>query len=57
MKEEMITVYVCERMGWDYFTYMSQPQWFLELIIGKLEIEAKREAKESSKVLHKIPRR
>ena len=23
---------MCKRMGWDYHTYMKQPQWFIETI-------------------------
>ena len=32
---------LCEKMGWDYQTYLSQPQWFLDLLFGKLEVDAK----------------
>jgi hypothetical protein len=32
-----------ERYGWDYHTYIQQPAWLLELIVHKMEIEAKKE--------------
>lgn len=41
MQSEMVTVAVCEHMGWDYITYLAQPAWFIDLIIGKLEIDTK----------------
>lgn len=25
-------VIICEKMGWDYFTYLNQPDWFIELV-------------------------
>ena len=36
-------VVICERMGWDHSTYVSQPKWFLDLLIGKYDIDAKNE--------------
>jgi len=26
-------VLLCQEMKWDYFTYMSQPSWFIDLLI------------------------
>ncbi len=26
----MVIVDICERMGWDYHTYMDQPYWFIK---------------------------
>lgn len=26
-------VYVCHNMGWDYHTYISQPEWFIEEVV------------------------
>ena len=34
-------VNVCEKMGWDFFTYMAQPKWFVDLIAAKMGVEAK----------------
>ena len=34
-------VAVCEKMGWDYFIYNEQPQWFIDLIIAKMNLDAK----------------
>ncbi|MGY3406096.1 hypothetical protein ACVWZV_002209 [Bradyrhizobium sp. GM5.1] len=39
----MLTVIICERMGWDYRTYCAQPKWFVELIIAKYDIDGKKE--------------
>lgn len=38
----MIIAIICEKYGWDYFTYESQPSWFIDLIIVKMEIDAKK---------------
>lgn len=37
----MLIAAVCEKMGWDYHTYMEQPVWFLRLLAHKFEIDAK----------------
>jgi hypothetical protein len=34
---------ICERMGWTYDEYMDQPAWLLDLLVHKMEIEAKKE--------------
>lgn len=31
----------CKFMGWDYHTYMAQPQWFTYLISLRLTAESK----------------
>ena len=35
----MMEVIICQKMGWDYYTYIHQPTWFLELIRIKLKID------------------
>lgn len=35
-------VMVCDRMHWDYQTYLKQPAWFIEMLVIKWEIESKR---------------
>jgi len=35
-------VSVCQEMGWTYLEYMSQPSWFLELLMDKMQIDIKR---------------
>jgi len=37
----MLIAVLCEKMGWDYQTYLAQPQWFLDLLFSKYEIDAK----------------
>ena len=38
----MIVALVCERMHWDYETYLAQPVWLIDLLISKWDIDAKR---------------
>jgi hypothetical protein len=38
----MDMIEICQYMkGWDYYTYMNQPTWFLELIRLKRNIDGK----------------
>jgi hypothetical protein len=37
---------ICERYGWDYFTYINQPAWLLDLIVRKMDIEAQKAQQE-----------
>ena len=37
----MLIAAICEKMGWDYFTYMAQPIWFVRLLAQKFDIDAK----------------
>lgn len=39
---QMLMITICEKYGWDYFTYESQPSWFIDLIISKMEIDNKK---------------
>ena len=38
----MLIAIVCERMHWDYQTYLAQPAWLIDLLLGKWGIDAKR---------------
>jgi len=38
----MVIVALCERLGWDYHTYMAQPTWFVEGLLEKMRIDAQR---------------
>ena len=38
----MMVVVICEKFGWDYYTYYNQPDWFLELIKIKFQIDNER---------------
>jgi hypothetical protein len=40
---------VCKRYGWTYHQYLDQPQWFLDLIVEKEAIEARRTEAEQKK--------
>lgn len=37
---EMKMVALCEKMGWTYQQYLAQPTFFLDLLWGKLDIDA-----------------
>lgn len=45
----MIAVVICEKMGWRYEDYLSQPNWFVELLIEKIRIDAKKEKEANRK--------
>lgn len=45
----MLIVYVCQEFKWDYTTYINQPQWFLDLIHKKMEIDGIKQKNEESK--------
>src|SRR5687768_14615664 len=38
----MIAVVICEKMGWRYEDYLSQPNWFIELLIEKIRTPRRR---------------
>lgn len=39
----MLMIEICERFHWDYYTYMQQPLVFIDLIVKKMEIDAKKQ--------------
>jgi len=45
----MIMIIICEKYGWDYFTYESQPSWFIDLIIERMKIDATKSQQEELK--------
>jgi len=49
----MEVVSICQEMGWTYEEYMSQPNWFLELVKEKLQMNGERIRKELRKVKRK----
>jgi hypothetical protein len=49
IKGDMVIACLCEKMGWDYYTYLDQPVWFVELLIQKLEIDNKKQAQANRK--------
>lgn len=41
---------IMEKYQWDYYTYLSQPIWLIELIIKKMTIDSqKAKARENKK--------
>lgn len=45
----MLIVEVCRLFGWDYYQYLAQPVWFIDLIQKKLEIDGKKQEAERRK--------
>jgi hypothetical protein len=45
ISDKLAIVLMCKEMKWDYFTYMSQPQWFIDLISLTNNIEAEYQKK------------
>lgn len=41
LEDEMVIVEVCKEMGWDYYTYMSQPIWMIETIMMRIRGEGR----------------
>ncbi len=41
--------YICREMGWDYWTYMQQPKFFVEIIVKELQREAKQLKKQNGR--------
>ena len=37
----MQIVSICQVMGWGYQKYMEQPEWFIDLLQDKLQIDSK----------------
>jgi len=33
--------YICREMGWDYWIYQKQPQFFLDVVLKMLDKEAR----------------
>jgi len=50
MTPEMEIVAVCQEMGWTYYEYMEQPNWFLELVRMKLQMDSEKIKKEIQKM-------
>jgi len=42
-------ILLCHEMKWDYFTYMSQPNWFIDGLIEKINIDIKYQNQENKK--------
>lgn len=45
----MQAVHVCEKYGWTYDEYQSQPQWFLDLIRERMKVDAQRSENEAKR--------
>lgn len=48
----MVIVAVCERMHWDYDTYLAQPTWVIEALLRKWEIDHRNEERAGRQPKH-----
>jgi hypothetical protein len=39
LPKEFIRYFICRKMGWDYYTYMSQPAFFIDEIMDCIYAE------------------
>jgi hypothetical protein len=46
----MLEVVICERFSWTREQYLDQPQFFLDLIIQKIKVDAQKEENELKKI-------
>jgi len=37
----MLVLEICKEMGWDYYTYLKQPQSFITMIISRMVAKSK----------------
>lgn len=42
-------VMLCCEMNWDYFTYLKQPDWFLDSIMIKKNLEIREQKRQENK--------
>lgn len=49
MTPDMAMVAICQEFNWDYYTYLNQPTWFIDLIQDKLKLDSDKIKKESKK--------
>lgn len=40
MTPEMQIIAICQEMKWDYYTYLRQPIWFINLLKIKLKVDS-----------------
>lgn len=45
----MLMIEVCRLYGWDYYTYLAQPAWFIEMILERMSIDGKKAEAERTK--------
>jgi len=45
----MQLVILCEKMKWTYEEYLKQPDWFLDLLTLKMNLDSEYESKEIEK--------
>jgi hypothetical protein len=40
LRREMVAAIICREMKWDWETFQSQPNWFIDVILAMLQEEA-----------------
>jgi hypothetical protein len=49
MSIELFMVEVCRYMGWDYWEYIRQPSWFIDLIATKMNVDTEHEIRNAKR--------
>ena len=50
-------VLICEKMGWTFQDYDSQPIYFIDMLFTKINLDLKKEAKENKELERKSKRK
>lgn len=53
LDKQMQMVVICETFGWTYQQFLQQPTYFIDLILGKMKIDAHNAQEESRKIKKK----
>ena len=49
ISNELSSILLCEKMGWDYFTYLEQPDWFIVGLQIKINLDAEQQRLEAKR--------
>ena len=55
MNSDMI--YICREFGWDYYTYIAQPVWFIQNVLQFLYRENQEKEREAKRLESKYGNR
>lgn len=45
---------ICEKMGWTYAELCETPEWFVQALLARLEVEARHQKNEDEKMRRKV---
>ncbi len=49
----MVIIEICRQYHWDYYTYLAQPLWVIDLIVEKMKIDAKKQKARDEEIKRK----